>query len=226
MLPDFKLISHTLCPYVQRSVITLEEKQIPYQRINIDLAKPPPWFSCVSPMGKVPVLIVNAHDVLFESAVISEYLNEITGGSLHPSDLLQKAQHRAWIEFASQILNNIARLYNADNETHFTQERDTLIERLKQLVLHHSGDDYFSGANFYLIDAVYASVFRYFEVFDKYIDLGFFYGLDRLKHWQTNLANRASVKYAVTDNYGEDLISFIKSRQGHLAKLIERKTPL
>ena len=71
------LISHLLCPYVQRAVIVLEEKNIPYERIDIDLANKPDWFLKVSPLGKTPVLLVGDQPI-FESAVICEYLDEIT----------------------------------------------------------------------------------------------------------------------------------------------------
>ncbi len=56
-------------------------------------------------MGKIPVLKVD-DEVLFESAVINEYLDEITGGELQPDDPLQRAKNRAWIEFASDMLGN------------------------------------------------------------------------------------------------------------------------
>lgn len=48
-----------------------------------------------------------------ESAVILEYLEETQAQSLHPADPLQRALHRSWIEFGSQVLNGIARFYNA-----------------------------------------------------------------------------------------------------------------
>ena len=38
------LISHHLCPYVQRVAIALAEKQIPFERIYVDLAAKPDWF--------------------------------------------------------------------------------------------------------------------------------------------------------------------------------------
>ena len=95
----FHLISHALCPYVQRSVITLEEKDIRYTRTDIDLANKPVWFKQKSPMSKVPLLLVDDDYVLFESAVICEYLDEVTIDSIHPTNSLEKAQHRAWIEF-------------------------------------------------------------------------------------------------------------------------------
>jgi glutathione S-transferase len=69
-----KLISHTLCPYVQRAVIALLEKGVPFERIDIDLANKPDWFIKISPLGKVPVLVVTDEDgrevALFESNVI------------------------------------------------------------------------------------------------------------------------------------------------------------
>ena len=50
------LISHPLCPFVQRAVIILLEKKVPFERINVDLSAKPAWFSAISPTGKVPVL--------------------------------------------------------------------------------------------------------------------------------------------------------------------------
>ena len=70
MAERLKLVSHKLCPYVQRAVIALTEKGVPFERIDIDLANKPDWFLKISPLGKVPVLVV-AQDgrevALFES---------------------------------------------------------------------------------------------------------------------------------------------------------------
>ena len=116
-----ELISHSLCPYVQRAVITLLEKKIPHDRTYIDLTNKPDWFLQISPLGKVPLLKVS-NEALFESAVICEYLDEITPGSLHPVNPLEKAKHRSWIEFGSSILNAIAGFYSAETEEAFEQK--------------------------------------------------------------------------------------------------------
>lgn len=42
---DIKLISHALCPFVQRSVILLTEQNTPFERVDIDLANKPDWFN-------------------------------------------------------------------------------------------------------------------------------------------------------------------------------------
>ena len=62
---------------------------------------------------------------MFESAVICEYLDEITPDSLHPLDPLTKAKHRSWIEFGSNLLAKIAGFYAAkDEETFETKQRN------------------------------------------------------------------------------------------------------
>ena len=90
MPKSLRLISHKLCPYVQRAVIVATEKDIPFHRIDIDLANKPDWFLDISPTGKVPLLEVTEHDgsvrIIFESAVIAEYLDEIAGQRLLPAD--------------------------------------------------------------------------------------------------------------------------------------------
>jgi glutathione S-transferase len=50
------LISHPLCPFVQRAAIVLLEKQVPFERINVDLSAKPACFLAMSPTGKVPML--------------------------------------------------------------------------------------------------------------------------------------------------------------------------
>ena len=112
------LISHKLCPYVQRAVIALAEKGVPFERRDIDLANKPDWFLRVSPLGKTPVLLVDGA-AIFESAVILEYLEETQPNPLHPADPLARAEHRAFIEFGSAILNDIAGLYAAADEIAF-----------------------------------------------------------------------------------------------------------
>jgi len=120
------LISHHLCPYVQRAAIALAEKQVPFERVWIDLSNKPDWFRRISPLGKVPVLVVRDAEgreaCIFESAVILEYLEETTAAPFHPGEPLERARHRGWIELGSQVLNAIWRFYSATDEIVFEKE--------------------------------------------------------------------------------------------------------
>ncbi len=217
---NFHLVTHLLCPYVQRSVIVLKEKGISYKRTDIDLANKPEWFTRISPMGRVPLLLVNNSISLFESAVICEYLDEITPGSLHPQDPLEKAYHRAWVEFGSEILNSIVALYNANNKQSFENERSEIHNRFQLIEKELSGTPFFSGDQFHLIDAVYGPVFKYFEVFDRVIKLAVFEGLPRIKIWYTALQQRSSIQLAVAPEYPELLLGFLKKRDTYISNFV------
>ncbi|ELS32238.1 MULTISPECIES: glutathione S-transferase family protein [Pseudanabaena] len=220
MLPKLKLISHNLCPYVQRSLIAVLEKQIPCDREYIDLANKPDWFLKISPLGKVPLLLVD-DEILFESAVICEYLDEITPDSLHPEDALTKAKHRSWIEFGSNLLTKIAGFYSAKDEETFEAKRLDLITNLELLEAQLIAAPYFVGEKFSLIDAVYAPIFRYFVAFDRYQNFGFSDRTPKVKAWREALLGRPSVQQAVDENYYELLDEFFQKRNSFLSKLIK-----
>jgi len=216
----FQLVTHVLCPYVQRSVIILSEKNIPYERIDVDLDNPPGWFKGISPLQKVPLLRINEKTVLFESAVICEYLNEITPGSLHPQDPLEKAMHRSWIEFGSNILDNIGGLYCAKDEETYEKKRKEIKQMFQQIEDKLTNGPYFAGQDFHLIDAVYGPIFRYFDVIEARVDLRLFEELYKIQNWRLNLKKRESIKNAVTSQYAELLTEFIQQRKSYLSTLM------
>ena len=127
-----QLISHYLCPYVQRAAISFAEKGVPFERTYIDLSNKPDWFGQISPLGKVPVL-KSADHAIFESAVILEYLEDTLPNPLHPADPLERARHRAWIEYGSSVLADIAVFYNSPDEAAFHKAADKLHEKFARL---------------------------------------------------------------------------------------------
>jgi glutathione S-transferase len=221
MSTRLKLISHKLCPYVQRAVIALTEKGVPFERIDIDLANKPEWFVAISPLGKTPVLQVG-EAAIFESAVIMEYLEETAPKALHPADPLRRAEHRGWIEFGSAVLNDIAGFYAASDEATFATRIAQLERRFAQLEKRVAASPWFDGGEFSLVDAVFAPVFRYFDVFDAIGDFGILSGKPKLTRWREALAARPSVRAAVSADYPALLRDFIYRRNSWLSQLQRR----
>src|SRR6478735_1638967 len=221
MAGPLKLISHKLCPYVQRAVVALTERGVSFERIDIDLANKPDWFLKISPLGKTPVLVVG-DAAIFESAVILEYLEETQPNPLHPADPLARAEHRGWIEFGSAVLNDIAGFYAAKDEATFKAKAWQLEQRFARLELRVAASPWFDGENFSLVDAVFGPVFRYFDVFDEIGDFGILAGKPKLARWRKGLAARPSVRSAVAADYPALLRDFIDRRQSWLSGLQAR----
>ena len=213
------LISHVLCPYVQRAVIALTEKQVAFERIDIELANKPAWFLAASPLGKTPVLLVG-QTAVFEGAVILEYLEETQAYPLHPDDPLKRAEHRAWMEFGSATLNDIAGLYGAADEASFAARVRSLSEKFDHVERRLTDGPFFDGDKFCLVDAVFAPIFRYFDVFDQIDDFGILSGKPKTDRWRAALAGRPSVKEAVVADYNQRLRQFLTAKQSHLSRLM------
>jgi glutathione S-transferase len=224
MTENLTLVSHRLCPYVQRAVIALTEKGIPFERIDIDLGDKPEWFLRVSPLGKTPVLLVD-DTAIFESAVILEYLEDTQSPALHPPDALARAEHRAWIEFGSAILNDIAGLYSARDEAAFDAKVEALRDKFMRIEARLK-EPWFDGARFSLVDAVFGPVFRYFDAFDRIGDFGILADLPKIAAWRAALAARPSIAGAVSPDYPALLRSFLHARNSHLSRLMATQDPV
>ena len=218
------LVSHHLCPYVQRAAIAFAEKGAPFERVTISLDDKPGWFTALSPLGKVPLLRVprpdGAEAVLFESGAICEYIEDaVPGPRLHPEDPVERARHRAWMEFGSAMLGDIWRLETARDAAGHAAARDAVAAKAARLEAALGSGPFFAGARFSLVDAVFGPVFRYFDVFDRIADTGVFRGLPRLAAWRDALAARPSVRDAVAADYPARLVEFLRRHDAHLLTL-------
>lgn len=219
MTATLTLVSHTLCPYVQRAAIVLSEKGMAFERVDIDLASKPDWFLEVSPLGKTPVLLVEGQPI-FESAVICEYLDETAVPRLHPQDALERARHRGWMEFGSSVMNAIGGFYNAPDEETLSAKAADIRGRFEQIEAELTEGPYFDGERFTMVDAVFGPVFRYFDVFEQFEDFGFFARTPRVRAWRTALAARASVQGAAGPDYPTRLRAFLLARRSALSNRI------
>ena len=96
-----KLYSGWFCPFVQRAWIVLEEKQIPYQYIEVNPYHKPESLLSLNPRGLVPTLQYD-NKPLYESTVICEFLEDAYpdhGIRLLPSDPYLRARMRIWVDF-------------------------------------------------------------------------------------------------------------------------------
>ena len=150
----YKLVSFAICPYVQRAVIVLHHKGVDFDIEYIDLDDKPQWFLDKVPTGKVPALFIG-DEVLFESSIINEYLDETTPPRLLADDPWQRAQQRAWISYSDQLFMDQYTLLTAQDEDEYQERKEKLITTALPLAAQVKGP-YFNGEDFSLSDAAIA----------------------------------------------------------------------
>lgn len=211
-----ELISFKLCPFVQRSLITLLYKEIDYSITYIDLANKPDWFLKISPFGKVPLLKTDG-EVLFESAIINEYLDEITPPSIHPAEPLKKAKSRAWIEFSSGLYVVLYHLLAAkDKESADKCEKDLagMMRKLEDIL---GKGPYFNGDNFTLADTAYAPFFMRLFIIEKRGGASILKDLPKAAAYGNALMELPAVKDSVVPDFEELFVSYLKNKESYLS---------
>ena len=212
-----ELISFKLCPFVQRSVIILLEKGIDFDITYIDLQDPPDWFLKISPFGKVPILRCG-DTVLFESAVINEYIDETHPPELHPADPMLRAQNRAWIEFGGGLNMDIHGIMVAKEADEFTAKCDKVKKELARVEELLSEGPYLNGAAFSLADAAYAPTLMRLQYIKQLTGLDLLDGLPKLQAWMDTLMARESVPKSVVPEFAELFRASIARADGQLGK--------
>ena len=214
-LQPIELISFKLCPFVQRSVITLLKKGIDFKITYIDLANPPEWFLEISPLAKVPV-VRYGDEVLFESAVINEFLDEITPDPIMPAEALDKAKDRAWIEYSSQLIVDQYLMSVADNSGEFEKHRESLTSKLQRLEDTIDDNGYFNGHSFSLVDTALAPIFTRFDIMARSFSKDLVSSFPKLSALSQRLLDLEYVQKSVVDNFEEIYVKYLKTHNSFL----------
>ena len=216
-MATYKLISFDVCPYVQRSAIVMQHKGVPYETEFVDLRNKPEWFLALSPLGKVPVLVVDdgeRREVLFESAIIAEYLDEVTDGSMLPSQPLPRARHRAMVEVAAQGLADQWRMIVAEDFADAKRHADRLGDKLSRFETDLVGP-FFAGDELSLVDtATIPLLLRTLWLDEIGPELGLFDGLPRVLEWARMTAQLESVRLAAVPDLRERIEGYLAAFEG------------
>lgn len=218
--PRLELVSFKLCPYVQRSVITLLHKQAPFEITYIDLDEPPAWFDQISPLGQVPLLKVGdkgRETVLFESAVINEYLDETVGQPMHPRDPLAKARERAWIEYTSELFRQNYLLTMEKDPAELPALKDEFFTDLARLDQAFSSDGpHFRGPGPSLVDAAIAPLWMRVALTPGLADDPRWKDLARVQRSWDALSRLSEVRDSVVPEFKQLYLDYVRGKGGAL----------
>ena len=101
-----KLIGATTSPYVRKVRIVMAEKKLDYAFVQENVWAADTTISHANPLGKVPCLIMEAGEALFDSRVIVEYLDILSPvGRLIPASGRERAEVKTWEALADGLLD-------------------------------------------------------------------------------------------------------------------------
>lgn len=101
-----KLIGSLTSPYVRKVRVVLAEKKLEFQFIEEDVWSKDSSISTANPLGKVPCLIMEGGEAMFDSRVITEYLDTMSPvGKLIPASGRERAEVKTWEALADGLLD-------------------------------------------------------------------------------------------------------------------------
>ncbi|MEJ8858338.1 glutathione S-transferase N-terminal domain-containing protein [Variovorax robiniae] len=101
-----KLIGSAASPYVRKVRVVMAEKRLDYQFIKEDVWADDTTISQSNPLGKVPCLIMDGSEAMFDSRVIVEYLDTLSPvGKLIPQQSRERAEVKTWEALADGVMD-------------------------------------------------------------------------------------------------------------------------
>ena len=161
-----KLYDYPQCPFSQKVRIVLAEKDLSYEKINVDLTKREqlrPEFVKLNPFHKVPVLI-DEDIVIYDSTVINEYLDdEYPHPQLMPSESFRRARVRMLEDYADNafilpvgVLMGEVRKPEAERDAERVRRSREEVERTLAYLNAQLGEQAYLGGDFSIADAAFA----------------------------------------------------------------------
>ena len=197
-MPKLELVTAEVCPFTQRSRMTLLEKNLEFELREVDLENKPSWFETISPYSKVPVLC-HGNIQVYESTIINEYLEEsFPERRLLPDDSSKRANARIWIDFDNTKF--VPMFYKLLLAQESSLQKILVAQMTERLVFldqegfsSASKGPYWFGQKLSLVDLSLYPHFERFPVLTEYRGMNIPRSCRRLRAWLDVMRERSSV---------------------------------
>jgi glutathione S-transferase len=196
-----KLIGAVSSPYVRKVRMVLAEKKLDYHFVAEDVWSPQTQIHSANPLGKVPCLVMEGGEAVFDSRVIVEYLDTLSPvGKLIPTGGRERAEVKTWEALADGLLDAaiLARLEatwpgrtEAQRSTPWIERQMGKIELALQAMERGLGEKAFcSGIHMSLSDIAVVCAVGYLDF--RFPQLDWRTNQPQLQRLHDKLAQRAS----------------------------------
>ena len=196
-----KLIGSITSPYVRKVRVVMLEKKLDYQFVLEDVWAAGTTITGSNPLGKVPCLVMEGGEAVFDSRVIVEYLDTLSPvGKLIPSQGRERAEVKTWEALADGLMDAalLARLEVTWAGRTEAQRSTAWVERqmgkitaaLKTMSVGLGDKSFCSGIHFSLSDVAVGCALAYLDL--RFAHIGWRETYPNLAKLQEKLMQRAS----------------------------------
>lgn len=196
-----KLIGSNTSPYVRKVRVVMAEKKLDYQFVEEDVWTAGTNISESNPLGKVPCLVMEGGEAVFDSRVIVEYLDTLSPvGKLIPAQGRERAEVKTWEALADGLMDAaiLARLEATWSGRTDAQRSQAWIDRqmakidgvLKAMSVGLADKPFCSGIHFSLSDVAVGCALGYLDL--RFAQIDWRGGYANLAKLQEKLTQRAS----------------------------------
>ena len=170
-----KLIGSNTSPYVRKVRVVMAEKKLDYQFVEEDVWAATTVMAHSNPLGKVPCLVMEGGEAVFDSRVIVEYLDTLSPvGKLIPGQGRERAEVKTWEALADGLLDAavLARLEGTWSGRSDAQRSQAWIDRqmgkihatVKAMSVGLAEKSFCSGIHFSLSDVAVGCALGYLDL--------------------------------------------------------------
>ena len=196
-----KLIGSLTSPYVRKVRIVMAEKKLDFQLLLEDVWAATSTIGASNPLGKVPCLVMEGGEAVFDSRVIVEYLDTLSPvGKLIPTQGRERAEVKTWEALADGLIDAciLARLEATWSGRGAKERSEAWIERqmgkidatLKAMSTGLGEKSFCSGIHFSLSDVAVGCALGYLDL--RFADINWREAHANLAKLQDKLMQRAS----------------------------------
>ena len=207
VLSIMKLIGSVTSPYVRKVRVVMLEKRLDYTLMTEDVWAADTGIKAANPLGKIPCLVLDGGEAMFDSRVIVEYLDGLSPvGRLIPQSGRERAEVKTWEALADGIMDAsiLARLEagwagRADGERSqawIDRQLGKVESAIEAIAQGLAEKPFCCGKTFSLADIAVVSALGYLDF--RFPSLGWRDRSPRLAAWQSALATRSS--FAATNH--------------------------
>ncbi len=196
-----KLIGSPASPYARKVRVVMAEKKLDYQYVIEDVWALETNITESNPLGKVPCLVMEGGEAVFDSRVIVEYLDTLSPvGKLIPTQGRERAEVKTWEALAdglmdAALLARMETLFKGRSEAQRSQawidrQMDKINAVLKAMSVGLADKPFCSGVHFSLSDVAVGCALGYLDF--RFPEVAWRNGYPNLAKLQDKLAMRPS----------------------------------